>query len=650
MPSKKEKSASSVLNDLTAAIFWVRVSPWHAPFLDIRNLRNNCRTHFSPQVARQVMSFFNIFGTRLSQCALASKVNVRCIVLLIIVSLPVLVVNYKYSVFTTTVTGIQVNLLLGNSSRHYHFGVGSTEFFSPMQTSLLMNSLNSTYNVSDTTPTVHDQQTQSGDVVEVRVATLMENVSSNGEADVENDHDSQSVLVCPMNKPFLVYVCDTPGNSGLQNSEVMASLIKDLQLGNSWTDNPVSACIFVLVIGPWSEAVSPEDINSLIHSLPHWQTNSNRHVLVELSPSNSKSRPFSVQVKTGAALVATSYFSTQHTNYTLIPPLLTNSEYHNILPPTDALIAKTRKTFLYFEGEMDNYESNGSGLTVVNICNEFPKSLCSLKCSVRREEGALDNEWSLCNNAADRLGSCQQAVFALVPCGSEGEVGPASFTRLLEALQCGAVPVVVGNCDNGQLPFGEVIEWKDLAIFTPSKELFTKLTLKNQTNLRKYRQRGLFIFNNYFSSELRIVESLIAIVRSHSNHPPMWYPDYIPDVLVNTMPRIAVAPIVRNITKYEYSESVWNTSPGPFYSQNSHPANQPFSERFTIVILTYHRETSLIKLVEKLKNCPFLDKVVIVWNNEQNIKHPKQYKWPDIGIPIEVNMQIMNTHTTCSIF
>ena len=496
------------------------------------------------------------------------------------------------------------------------------------------------------TPAVHDQQTQSGDVAEVRVATLMENISSNGEADVEKDHDGQSVLVCPMNKPFLVYVYDTPSNSGLQNSEVMASLIKDLQLGNSWTDDPVSACIFVLVIGPWSEAVSPEDINSLIHSLPHWQTYSNRHVLVELSPSNSKSRPFSVQVKTGAALVATSYFSTQHTNYTLIPPLLTNSEYHNILPPTDALIGKTRKTFLYFEGEMENYESSESGLTVVNICNEFPKRFCSLKCRVRREEGALDNEWSLCNNAADRLRSCQQALFALVPCGSEGEVGPASFTRLLEALECGAVPVVVGNCDNGQLPFGE---WKDLAIFTPSKELSANLILKNQKHLRKYRQRGLFIFKNYFSSELRIVESLIAIVRSHSNHPPMWYPEYIPDVLVNTMPRIAAAPIVRNITKYEYSESVWNTSPGPFYSQNSHPANQPFSERFTVVILTYHRKKALIKLVEKLKNCPFLDKVVIVWNNEQNIKHPKQYKWPDIGIPIEVNMQIMNTHTS-SIF
>ena len=231
-------------------------------------------THFSPQIARQVMSFFNIFGTRLSQCARVSKVNVRCTVLMtfIYVLLLVLVVNYKYSVLTTTVTGIQVNFSLGNSSRHYNFGLGSTEFFSPMQTSLLMNSLNSIYNVSFKTPTVHNQQNQSRDVAMVKVATFIEKANRNGKADVEKVHDSQSVLVCPMDKPFLVYMYDTPGNSGLQNSEVVASLIKDLQLGNSWTDDLVSACIFVLVIGPWSEAVSPEDVNSLIHSLPHWQT------------------------------------------------------------------------------------------------------------------------------------------------------------------------------------------------------------------------------------------------------------------------------------------------------------------------------------------------------------------------------------------
>ena len=578
--------------------------------------------------------------TRLSQFArvYVSKANVRCTLSIICmyVVLMVLVVSYKYPAFTPTVTGVQTSVQmiysLGITGRwKYHLGVRSVD-----NSSLFVNCLSAAFNASS------DQQTQNGDydVAKVRVATLIEKVSINGEADVEKNHDSLSV--CRINKPFLVYVYDTPSNSGLQNSEVMGSLNKSLRLGNSWTGDPVCAHIFLLVLGPWSEAVSPENVNSLIHSLPHWQTYSNRHVLVELSPSNSKSRPFSLQVKTGAALVATSYFSTQYTNSTLIPPLLTNSGYHNILPPTDALSAKIRNILLYFEGEMENYESSESGLKVQNICNEIPDSFCSFKCNISREEGALDKEWSLCNNAARRLSICQQAVFALFPCGSDSEVGPVSFTRLLEALQCGAVPVVVGNCDNGQLPFGEVIEWKYIAIFTSYNDLSANFILENLKNIRKYRQQGLFIFNNYFSSGIRIVESLIAIVRSHSNYPPMWYPDYIPNVLVNTMPRIAAASTVRNI-KYQYSKRLWSTSLGPFYPQISHPANQLFSERFTIVILTYHREEPLLQLVQSLKNCPSLDKVVIVWNNEQSCTHPKEYKWPDIGLPIEVNMQIMST-------
>ena len=584
--------------------------------------------------------------TRLSQFArvCVSKANVRCTLSIICmyVVLMVLVVSYKYPAFTHTVTGVQTSVQmissLGITHCQYHLGVRSAD-----NSSLFVNSLSAAFNASG------DQQTQSGDydVAKVRVATLIEKVSINGEADVEKTHNSRSV--CRINKPFLVYVYDTPSNSGLQNSEVMGSLVKSLRLGNSWTGDPVCAHIFLLVLGPWSEAVSAENVNSLIHSLPHWQTYSNRHVLVELSPSNSKSRPFSLQVKTGAALVATSYLSTQHTNTTLIPPLLTNSGYHNILPPTDALSAKIRNILLYFEGEIENYESSESGLRVQSICNEIPDSFCSFKCSISREDGTLDNEWSLCNNAARRLRICQQAVLALFPCGSEGEVGPASFTRLLEALQCGAVPVVVGNCDSGQLPFGEVIEWKYLAIFTSYKDLSANFILENLKNIRKYRQQGLFIFNNYFSSGIRIVESLIAIVRSHSNHPPMWYPDYIPDGLVNTMPRIAAALTLRNI-KYQYSKSLWNTSPGPFYPQISHPVDQLFSEKFTIVILTYHREKPLLELVQSLKNCPSLDKVVIVWNNEQSCTHPKEYKWPDIGLPIEVNMQIMSTHAFLLLF
>ncbi|XP_027201904.2 exostosin-3-like [Dermatophagoides pteronyssinus] len=57
-------------------------------------------------------------------------------------------------------------------------------------------------------------------------------------------------------------------------------------------------------------------------------------------------------------------------------------------------------------------------------------------------------------------------------------------------------------------------------------------------------------------------------------------------------------------------------------------------EQFTIVILTYERENVLLLILSHLKNLPYLNKVVIVWNSPQ----PPSIDiiWPDIGVDIVV--------------
>jgi hypothetical protein len=59
------------------------------------------------------------------------------------------------------------------------------------------------------------------------------------------------------------------------------------------------------------------------------------------------------------------------------------------------------------------------------------------------------------------------------------------------------------------------------------------------------------------------------------------------------------------------------------------------SEMFTIVTLTHHRDEQIAKLIESLEYCPFLHKIVIVWNNEYPI--PAEMTLPDTHIPIEVS-------------
>ena len=446
-------------------------------------------------------------------------------------------------------------------------------------------------------------------------------------------------VVCAQDSKFLVYVYSSMPSTDSAISKVTESLIKDLQLGDSWTDDPAHACIFVVVLGQWSYATSSEEVGAMITSLPHWKEYGNRHVLIELLRSSSNSKLLQ-QVDTGSALVATSYSILRNASNThiLIPPVLTLQNLRTVIPPTNSLISKKINFVLYFEGEMEGQKSTVDS-ELFDICKNCPKTSCSFECTSSRERGALENEWSLCNTATDRLEKCKKAMFALVPCGKEGEVGPVTFTRLIEALQCGAVPIVVGDCVN-QLPFSDVIEWERAVIFVQPQDLTVTFVFRREEKVRAYMEHGQFLYNTYFSSGLKIVEALVAIIRNQSHHSPMWYRDYIPEMLLNTMPRnLTIAPSNHN----QSTQPAWNIPPGPFYAQlytgySVAENSQTFStEKFTIVILTYHRDKSLLHIIGGLRNCPSLDKVVVVWNNEKKYRHPKSLKWPNIGVPIEVH-------------
>ena len=55
---------------------------------------------------------------------------------------------------------------------------------------------------------------------------------------------------------------------------------------------------------------------------------------------------------------------------------------------------------------------------------------------------------------------------------------------------------------------------------------------------------------------------------------------------------------------------------------------------FPVVMLTYEREVVLIQALQRLKGIPFLNKVLVVWNNPK-LPGP-DLRWPDIGVPLDV--------------
>lgn len=118
------------------------------------------------------------------------------------------------------------------------------------------------------------------------------------------------------------------------------------------------------------------------------------------------------------------------------------------------------------------------------------------------------------------------------------------------------------------------------------------------------------------------------------------------------------------------SRSTWNMAPGPLQFFGSDPYEPPVPsdervhdhgetysivgvgeggygetfqkqlggnrrrEQFTVVMLTYDRNEVLIESLKRLDALPFLNKVVVVWNNPE---YPgDDLQWPDIGVEIVV--------------
>ena len=59
------------------------------------------------------------------------------------------------------------------------------------------------------------------------------------------------------------------------------------------------------------------------------------------------------------------------------------------------------------------------------------------------------------------------------------------------------------------------------------------------------------------------------------------------------------------------------------------------TEMYSVVTLTHHRDDQIAKQIKLLGRCPFLHKIVIVWNNEYPI--PEYMSLPDAKVPIEVS-------------
>ena len=295
----------------------------------------------------------------------------------------------------------------------------------------------------------------------------------------------------------------------------------------------------------------------------------------------------------------------------------------------------------------------------------------------------------LCWSQKSRAEVLKVSTFTLIP-QSENKHGQImSIIRLIEALQYGAIPVIIS--DNLLLPFSDIIDWHRAAIILPSAQ-FPQMHFILRTilvnDILDIRRQGRFLWETYLSSIKTVLTSTIAAIQTRLSLPgipvkdvhfPSVFSDGILPLISNLDSNVVIQPPVKSPTFYQnftattvYARERWNRYPGglllypssPFLpvlpssaaflnsSYNMQPlgngaggagvefqkalgGDYPF-EQFTVVMLTYEREMVLIEALGRFTGLKYLNKVIVVWNSPGNPS--PDLKWPNIGVPIKVRL------------
>ncbi len=510
---------------------------------------------------------------------------------------------------------------------------------------------------------------------------------------------------CAISKPFSVYIYNlhSPFSSQFEllDSNLLDKVTASLTDKHSITDDPSKACVLLIVVGPLRTPV--EDLPAALKTLPYWGEDGTNHLILDLSYGNL----VQLQKKRTERAIFASVFSPSNDYDIILPPILKGSNGNSWarLPPH---LPALRPTLLYFEGELSGKFDSKFGNNEAWVPTDELKAIESailtkskdkvvLKTKCGRQHSNDDpanshtiqlGEWKLCGNSEYRTFNLSKSTFSLILGSRTGVLSTATYTRLIEALQFGSIPVFLGV---KSLPFQSVIDWKRAAVFIPSPrvgELHYILREIQSDVILEYRRHGRFLWDTYFSSTSSVIDTVLAIVRYKAYYPPPSAKDYIDAKPLLRVPGTAkqrLSPIhQQNFSAY--ATRFWNHPPGPFYMYPLSPfTSSPVSgsqyqgltpaqvtrlpahviqaggitgpffqdyllgntpeEQFTVVMLTYERNEVLMEAIKRLDELDGLAKLVVVWNSPS--PPPQNLEWPTIGAPVEVSVGVWVCACVC---
>lgn len=436
-------------------------------------------------------------------------------------------------------------------------------------------------------------------------------------------------------KDFKVYVYPIEDKI----SAAYQKLLTTIQESRYYTNDPSQACLFVLSIDTLDRDILSPDYDSKIVSkfqkLGKLWNNGRNHVLFNLYSGTWPKYAEDLGFDIGQAILAKASISVTNfrSGFDVSIPLFPKTH-----PPKGGergLLAAnnfpvTKKYLLAFKGKRYVYGigsetrnslhhlHNAKDIVLVTTC-KHGKSWKDMKDERCEEDNTEFDKY-------DYQVLLQNSTFCLVPRGRR----LGSF-RFLEALQAGCIPVLLSN--GWELPFAEVIDWNEAAVWADERLLLQVpdvIRSVSPSRILALRQQTQILWDQYFSSIDKIVGATIEIIKGR---------------------------VQRHLAPTSF---VWNSEPGslivlpqfsdmlrdyPFYlSQLGMPPQQQFTAVIYATSPSVGPMSPLYKLIKSVAKSQHVARIVVLWTHDR--PPPSLSKWPSTPVPTNI---IQPQHKTISV-
>jgi len=489
---------------------------------------------------------------------------------------------------------------------------------------------------------------------------------------------------CSLTSNFLAYLYE-PQSSYYDDSEsvILNSFKSSLHI----TSNPSSACVFIVLLFTQTDI---SNLNSYLTSLSHWSSYGYNHIIINL---NSKIDVLETNVNPAKALIMQSKFNrnTFRSEFdTVIAPFYFDDElYQNFGKHCPA----RRQYLATFYGSINQNQTENHILSLIKALKEIQSEADQDKFDFRF------NCINKCKEDNFKFNSTFVLIFppSNVNLISHPDIISDLFNTLTSGavpVLLGGDYLKLPFFET--IDWSKAIISVPVARVT---ELHYILKSFSDNDIIELRRHGKLLLQRYFSSSTLVNTMVSFIRQKRLNIPALPIPDvYKPTFYNDTVPirysnesyssvyfdslDESLGPVEPPFPSITYQRNIsltfcrgydlWNTFQyNPF---NLYP-NSPFDpvlpseakfvgssygfrpigmgsnsggkefrqalggniprEQFTIIMLTYEREKVLMSSIARLKGMPYLNKLLLIWNNPKKPPSP-DLKWPDIGVPIHV--------------